>query len=98
MLKRRGLARQLMTSAARACGVLVAGGALAGHQNSSREHSDHALTLAVCGDAPYGTSPSDTAEFDATPAFIDWVNNDPKVELVLHVGDNLPGKQLCTQA
>jgi hypothetical protein len=33
------------------------------------------LTLAVYGDAPYGTSNSDTAEFDAIPAFIDPINS-----------------------
>src|SRR5262249_41095771 len=54
-------------------------------------------TLAVYGDAPYGTKPSDTAEFLATPAFISNVNADPDVSLVVHVGDILSGKQYCTQ-
>jgi hypothetical protein len=35
-------------------------------------HSDF---VAVYGDAPYGTGPTDTAEFEATPAlFIDSIN------------------------
>jgi hypothetical protein len=57
-----------------------------------------AMTLAVYGDAPYGTNPTDTAEFQATPAFIASVNADPDVSLVLHVGDIHSGKQYCTQA
>src|SRR5262245_39755584 len=54
-------------------------------------------TIAVYGDAPYGTKPSDTAEFQATPAFISTVNDDPDVGLVVHVGDIHSGKQYCTQ-
>jgi hypothetical protein len=57
-----------------------------------------ASTVAVFGDAPYGTTPTDTAEFLATPAFIDAVNADPDVSLVMHVGDIHSGKQYCTQA
>ncbi|HEX2735841.1 MAG TPA: hypothetical protein VHM70_29780 [Polyangiaceae bacterium] len=56
------------------------------------------LTAAVYGDAPYGTSPTDTAQFDATPAFINAVNADSAVSLVLHVGDIHSGKQYCTEA
>src|SRR5262249_8273830 len=56
-----------------------------------------ALTLAVYGDSPYGTSPTDTAQFLATPAFINSVNADAQVGLVAHVGDIHSGKQYCTQ-
>jgi hypothetical protein len=56
------------------------------------------LTAAVYGDAPYGTTPADTAQFQATPAFVAAVNGDAKVELVLHVGDIHSGKQFCTAA
>lgn len=58
--------------------------------------------VAVFGDAPYGTDApfggkaTDTAELAATPAFIDFVNSDPSVSLVLHVGDIHSGKQNCT--
>jgi len=55
-------------------------------------------TLAVYGDAPYGTTPTDTSELDATPAFVDAINADPDVELVVHVGDIHSGKQYCTLA
>jgi len=56
------------------------------------------LTVAVYGDAPYGTSPTDTAQKNATPAFIASINADPDVSLVLNVGDIHSGKQFCTQA
>jgi hypothetical protein len=57
-----------------------------------------AFTMAVYGDAPYGTTNTDTSEFLATPAFIDSVNNDPDVSTVVHVGDVHSGKQNCTEA
>jgi hypothetical protein len=56
------------------------------------------LTLAVYGDAPYGTSPTDDTQLEATPAFIDAVNADPSIDLVVHVGDIHSGKQYCTEA
>jgi hypothetical protein len=55
-------------------------------------------TLAIFGDTPYGTSPTDTSQFQATPAFIQSINADPAVGLVLQVGDIHSGKQYCTQA
>ncbi|GAA1961383.1 hypothetical protein GCM10009838_17450 [Catenulispora subtropica] len=57
-----------------------------------------AFTVAVYGDAPYGTSPTDTSEFQATPAFIAAVNADKDVSTVIHVGDIHSGKQYCTEA
>ncbi|HJZ73483.1 MAG TPA: hypothetical protein VKE51_17190, partial [Vicinamibacterales bacterium] len=56
------------------------------------------FTVAVYGDAPYGTKPTDTAEFNATPAFIASINADPDVAEVIHVGDIHSGKQFCTEA
>jgi len=53
--------------------------------------------LAVYGDAPYGTTPTDTTEFQKTPGFIDTINTDPDVSAVLHVGDIHSGKQYCTE-
>jgi hypothetical protein len=60
-------------------------------------HAD-VVTVAVYGDAPYGTKPSDTAQVAATPAFIQAINADPDVALVLHVGDIHSGKTYCTEA
>src|SRR5262245_41146740 len=60
--------------------------------------SRNTLTLAVYGDAPYGTTPTDTEQLERTPAFIASINADPKVDLVVHVGDIHSGKQYCTEA
>ena len=60
--------------------------------------SNNVLTLAVYGDSPYGTSPTDRTETDETAAFIASINADPKVDLVLHVGDIHSGSQFCTEA
>src|SRR4051812_28312199 len=56
------------------------------------------VTLAVFGDTPYGTTPTDTAQFAASPAFLDSINADPDVSLAMHVGDIHSGKQFCTEA
>jgi hypothetical protein len=55
-------------------------------------------TIAVIGDAPYGTSPSDKTQLAANPAFIGKINADADVSLVLHTGDIHSGKEYCTQA
>jgi hypothetical protein len=70
--------------------VVAASSASAGNPNM--------LTLAVYGDAPYGTSNADTAEFAATPAFITSINDDASVQEVIHVGDIHSGSQKCTVA
>ena len=72
--------------------------ATAGNGTPINSDSANTLTVAVYGDAPYGTSNTDTAEFEATPAFVDAVNHDPHVSLVFHVGDIHSGSQRCTQA
>ena len=65
--------------------------------NSYHEkHSHEALSIAVYGDSPYGLNDADTAQFDATPAFIQAINDDPDVSLILHVGDIHSGKQTCS--
>jgi hypothetical protein len=72
--------------------------ALAGNGAPTKSSSVSSPALAVFGDAPYGASNSDTAAFDATPAFIGEINHDPKVGLVAHVGDIHSGSQRCTVA
>jgi hypothetical protein len=42
--------------------------------------------------------PGDVRQISATPAFIDAVNRDRKVKLVLHTGDIHSGSTFCTQA
>ena len=49
-------------------------------------------------DSPNGPNPGDARQLEATPAFIAAVNRDPKVRLVLHVGDIHSGSVYCTQA
>jgi Calcineurin-like phosphoesterase len=87
-----------LTAAAAALALGIVAVAVAGNGSPIDTGSANVLTLAVYGDSPYGTSNADTAEFQATPAFIDAVNNDPKVDLVAHVGDIHSGSQRCTQA
>ncbi|BAY23441.1 hypothetical protein NIES2100_32060 [Calothrix sp. NIES-2100] len=72
--------------------------ALAGNGTPINQGSANVLTLAVYGDSPYGTTPTDNAQLNASPGFIDSINSDPKVDLVLHIGDIHSGKQYCTQA
>jgi hypothetical protein len=99
MRKRTGFMQHLMTTVALAYGVLAAGGAAwGGHGKPLNPHAANPQTFAVYGDSPYGTNPTDTAEFDATPGFVDSINGDSKVRFVLHVGDIHSGKQYCTQA
>jgi hypothetical protein len=71
--------------------------AVAGNGSPINTGAGNVLTLAVYGDAPYGTTPTDTSENEATPAFVDAINADPKVDLVVHVGDIHSGKQFCTK-
>jgi hypothetical protein len=53
---------------------------------------------ALVPDSPNGPNPGDPRQLVATPAFIDAVNRDRKVELVLHAGDIHSGSGYCTLA
>jgi hypothetical protein len=83
--------------AALPAGVAVAAG---------RPAPSPASTLAVYGDSPYATCTrstltptcADTAQFDGTDRFVDSINADPDVGLVLDVGDIHSGKEFCTQS
>jgi hypothetical protein len=55
--------------------------------------SQHPVTLAVFGDWPYSTILLDSARL-----LIDSINSDPRVSLVLHVGDIHSGSMPCTGA
>lgn len=54
--------------------------------------------VAVIGDVPYGTSPTDDEQLKANPAFITAMNADAELSAVLHVGDIHSGKEYCTEA
>jgi hypothetical protein len=64
--------------------------------------SSGVIDVAVFGDSPYGVDApfggktTDTSQLQATPAFVDFINADPSVSLILHVGDIHSGKQNCT--
>jgi len=77
--------------------VIAALVAAAGSARSSSARTDGstAVTLAVYGDAPYGSVNHDITELVQTPAFIDAVNADPDVSRVLHVGDIHSGSDHC---
>lgn len=90
--------KDIVVSVALGTSVLVATTPAFADPDPFNTHSKGVKTLAVYGDAPYGTTPTDTSETDATPAFIDFVNADHDVSLVVHVGDIHSGKQYCTEA
>lgn len=64
-----------------------------GHRRQTPEAEAAPLTMAVFGDWPY------SAELlAAAPALISSVNGDPKVQLVMHLGDIHSGSMPCTGA
>lgn len=66
--------------------------------NNSVAPAEPVSSFAVIGDMPYGTTPTDDSQFLANPAFINAINSDTDVSVVLHVGDIHSGKQYCTSA
>jgi hypothetical protein len=58
----------------------------------------NASHIALIGDLPYGTSPTDVSQFNAMPTFIASINQDKQVSAILHAGDIHSGKQYCTEA
>ena len=79
--------------AAALCGALIAHNANADNGTPINTGSANPLTLAVFGDWPYSQ-----ALLDAAPLLIDSINSDPKVRLVMHVGDIHSGSMPCTGA
>ncbi len=67
--------------------------ASAGNGNPINEGSANPLTLAVYGDWPYSLD-----LLTAAPTLIQSINSDPKVRLVMHVGDIHSGSMPCTGA
>jgi hypothetical protein len=92
------MSKLLLATVIGAFALVAVAAATAGDGRPVDARSAGPLTLALYGDAPYGTTPTDTAELQATPAFIDSINADPNVDLVVHVGDIHSGKQYCTEA
>ncbi|MFA5982865.1 MAG: metallophosphoesterase [Methylococcaceae bacterium] len=50
----------------------------------------------LSSDKPDGPNPSDPRQIEASPEFINAINHDPKIDLVMHVGDIHSGSQYCT--
>lgn len=69
-----------------AIGAVISG---CNDNNNSNDNNHPAVksTVAIIGDMPYGTNPTDTTEQDLSPAFIKQVNSDTDISAVLHVGD-----------
>ena len=78
--------------------VLAAAASAAASTTPFDTNSSGAISIAVFGDSPYGTAPTDNSQLNATPSFIGSINADPSISLVLHVGDIHSGKQYCTEA
>src|SRR5262245_53240305 len=76
-------------------GMLVAALALAvaataGNGTPINPASANPLTLSVIGDLPYSG-----AQLNAFPDWVDEINSDPKVDLVVHLGDIKSGATRC---
>ena len=84
--------KKLAVLAALLAGGLLPLAALA-DDDGWEDRSQHAITLAVFGDWPYSTALLDSARL-----LIDSVNADPRVSLVIHVGDIHSGSMACTGA
>ena len=81
--------------------ALVFGAALSGcsvMSNAPTPDQPAAFTVAVIGDVPYGTSPTDARQTILHPQFVAALNADAHVSLVAHIGDIHAGKQYCTLA
>jgi len=83
--------KKVLIVVAALCGALIANSAGAGNGTPINTGSANTLTLAVYGDWPYSS-----LLFNAAPLLLDSINSDPKVRLVLHVGDIHSGSMLCT--
>ncbi|MDP9184671.1 MAG: hypothetical protein M3O29_03265, partial [Actinomycetota bacterium] len=98
--------RLAVSAAVAAVAALGAYASASASPSGAAPHSEApATTIAVYGDAPYGAATTkvgdtitvDSSQFNAMPAFLDAINQDPDVSLVAHVGDIHAGKQYCTE-
>lgn len=77
--------------AAAAALLTLSAGATAGGGKPVNAGSKNPLSIAVIGDTPYGEE-----QIAAFPELVDDVNDDPKVRLVLHLGDVKSGSSRCS--
>ena len=83
--------RRSLTLIALAAGLALPAAATAGNGNAVNAGAKNPLTLAVIGDTPYGAE-----QIERFPALVEDINGDPKVRLVLHVGDVKSGSSPCS--
>lgn len=81
--------RLLVIATVLAVALVAALSAAAGSANKSRS----AHTVAVIGDTPYGD-----AQLAAFPDLVSDINDDPNVDLAMHLGDIKTGSSLCTDS
>jgi len=79
--------------AALAVALVTALGAGAGNGTPINNGSANRLDLAVIGDLPYNA-----AQVAAFPAWVDEIDRDPEVDLVVHLGDIKSGSTTCDNA
>lgn len=88
----------LLTTSILCASLLAAcGGSSDSASTSTAAVSIAKSTLAIIGDVPYGTTPTDNTQVLANPAFIAAINKDTDVSMVMHLGDTHSGKSYCTQ-
>lgn len=83
--------RRSLTLAALAAVLALPAAATAGNGNAVNAGAKNPLTLAVIGDTPYGAE-----QIEQFPTLVEDINDDPKVRLVVHVGDVKDGSSPCT--
>jgi Calcineurin-like phosphoesterase len=87
------MSRALVLTAVVLSGLTIATAGLAGNGTPVNTGSANELTVAAYGDTPYSD-----ALIAAQPELIGSINSDPKVDLVIHVGDTHSGSMLCDSA
>ena len=85
--------RMLVAVLVAAVALAAATGVFAGNGKPINDGSANSLTLAVIGDVPYGSA--QLAEF---PEWVAAINDEPKGDLVVHLGDIKSGSTRCDDA
>jgi hypothetical protein len=85
--------RLLGTAGALGAALALTVAATAGNGTPINPASANPLTLSVIGDVPYSQ-----AQLTVFPAWVDAINRDPKVDLVVHLGDIKSGGTRCDDA
>jgi hypothetical protein len=84
------MSRALVLAAVVLSGLAIAAAGVAGNGTPINTGSANELTVAAYGDTPYNP-----ALIAHQPELIDSMNSDPKVDLVIHVGDIHSGSMPC---